>query len=725
MDDYSDNNVNTNETNGLENNSINNTIDNNANNVEENVSNSIDNMDNVTVVDVNNVSPTSLSSSDENDEKSSDEIVDFNPDEHTPSSNGEALKKGTIKKISKKALQIMQEEGLTEEEYKAKYENQDDASKKDASEDDFEYYVSNYDLEDYKEENKYAIDTEEHHKSLVEKKKKEQAAEKARKQREQREKARLEAERKKRMQEQEAYDKTSDLVDTGEFPSDITDLSLECIYVGLLLNNPKAISRFYFPADVCYFSEKSLSNLYKIILFQDGEKYAPQEAKDGFKFPKEEISTYDLKMSIKNMVANRNFDLEDIYTRLKKLFILKKNYLVAPTRSIQEKIVDIAHYDRYSEMSIEEVESAIEQIGVTNRLSQVILNDNATEFLIGGDNNLTTGLDIPFPILSKAFKGLRKGETMSYAMPSNAGKSRFTVDIAAYLALVHKKKVLIISNEMSEEKIRLCYITTVINNPEIQKLHGQQLVKTEGELLEMQYRADEGATNVELDEDGFILRRPNESRNDFVKRILTASEEFRKTVRVTEWLKKESSAADCIHFIHVTEHSNDDLRKIILNYYYKYNIEYAFYDTLKTDIENIGNAAEIKKTATLLSNIAQKYRVFIGSSMQLLESSTLPVNLTINDLSVSKTVKEVLDTLCLFKQIHPQTLSKYEYSENEMAEEYKSIVSTKNPDERFYACVVDKNRAGAKPTLLFRLNLAYNIWEELGYLRLKQEFMEI
>ena len=43
-----------------------------------------------------------------------------------------------------------------------------------------------------------------------------------------------------------------------------------------------------------------------------------------------------------------------------------------------------------------------------------------------------------------------------------------------------------------------------------------------------------------------------------------------------------------------------------------------------------------------------------------------------------------------------------------------------DPDVRYYACVVDKNRAGAKPTVVFRLNLAYNRWEELGYLRLKQ-----
>ena len=50
---------------------------------------------------------------------------------------------------------------------------------------------------------------------------------------------------------------------------------------------------------------------------------------------------------------------------------------------------------------------------------------------------------------------IRKGETMSYAMPSNSGKSRFTIDIATYIAYKHKKKVLIVSNEMSEEKMKL------------------------------------------------------------------------------------------------------------------------------------------------------------------------------------------------------------------------------------------------------------------------------
>lgn len=91
-----------------------------------------------------------------------------------------------------------------------------------------------------------------------------------------------------------------------------------------------------------------------------------------------------------------------------------------------------------------------------------------------------------------------------------------------------------------------------------------------------------------------------------------------------------------------------------MNYYYKEHVEYVFYDTLKTDIDNIGNGEELKKTATILSNLAQNFNMFIGSTLQLAETVTDPINLNINDLAVSRTVKEVLDTLCLFKQIYKE-----------------------------------------------------------------------
>ena len=301
-------------------------------------------------------------------------------------------------------------------------------------------------------------------------------------------------------------------------------------------------------------------------------------------------------------------------------------------------------------------------------------------------------------------------------MPSNSGKSRFTINLAAYISFIHKKKALIISNEMSEDKMRLCLITTVLNNKEIQKLHKQDISKNEGELLDFKFRPD-NIKKVKTDENGYILKEPKEKQIEFAKRLKDISSEFQKTINVTDWLEKQ--VKNSIYFVNITDHTNDELEKVILNYYYKEKIEYVFYDTLKTDTANIGNGEEVKKTATILSNLAQNLNIFIGSSLQLTENSTDPINLSINDMSASRTVKEVLDTLCLMKQIHREDLDKYEYSKEEVDTRFYNLEKFKDPDVRYYACVVDKNRAGSKPKVLFTLNLAYNMWEELGYLRLK------
>ena len=507
-------------------------------------------------------------------------------------------------------------------------------------------------------------------------------------------------------------------VDYNTYPEELSDENLEYIYIGIIMNNPKALSTYYFLASEFYFSDQELGELYKSILFQEAEKYAPAIAKENYNIPRERPNTYARKQEIKKIVGQKNYNIEYIYTELRKLFILKKHYIVAATKKIRDKILEITKYELYGEMSVEEVQNALEQIGVTAGLSQSILNADATNALLSRDGNLSNGASLPFPILTKVFKGLRKGETMAYAMPSNYGKSRFTINIAARLAFIEKKKVLIISNEMSEDKMRLCLITTIINDPEIQKLHKQKITKNEGELLELKFKPDD-PQKAPVDENGFLIQGKDETDETFFDRLYDDSTEFQQVVAATDWLSDQLK--NSISFIHVTEHSNEDLRKIILNYYYKDKIEYVFYDTLKTDIDNIGNGDEVKKTATVLSNIAQKFKIFIGSSLQLLESNTLPVNLTINDMSASRTVKEVLDTLCLLKQITNSNLKKYEYSDTDTFDVCHDIEKPTDTDVRHYVCVVDKNRAGAKPIVLFRLNLAYNRWEELGYVRLKEE----
>ena len=519
--------------------------------------------------------------------------------------------------------------------------------------------------------------------------------------------------------EEKEYKKVKDEENNKEseiYPKRLSNIELEERYIGLLLDNPKAISMYYVVHDDCYFESDDMLNLYKSILFTEGQAYAPQIAKNDFNFAKESSETYKLKSQLREKARKVKYDFEKTYVELRKLFEIRKNYLSNPIKETQKEVVDILKYELYDSMTIQEVKDAIAQIMATEKFKRSILNTNMTDFFITGENSLTTGLELPFPILSSVFKGIRKGETMAYAMPSNSGKSRFTIDLAAYIAFIHKKKVLVISNEMSEEKMKLCLITTVLNNKEIQKLHGQELSKTEGELLEFKFRPDDGE-NVEIDEDGYVKKREGESQKMFSQRLKEVSTEFRKTIAVTEWLDEQ--IRNSIYSVNITNHTNDELEKIILNYYYKEKIEYMFYDTLKTDTENIGNGEEIKKTATILSNLAQNLKIFIASSLQLTESNTLPINLNINDLAVSRTVKEVLDTLYLIKQIHNEDLNKYEYSLEEVDTEFFELKKYKDPDVRYYACVVDKNRAGAKPKVLFRLNLAYNVWEELGYLRLK------
>ena len=486
------------------------------------------------------------------------------------------------------------------------------------------------------------------------------------------------------------------------YPEKLRNYALEKDFIGMLLNDPKLMAKYYILNDECYFDNKIFLEIYKGIVFTEGEAYTPYIAKSGYNFGKNNYEINHTKECLKYEYEYKceKLNMEKIYVEIKKLFILRKNYTSMPIKSIQNGIVKITDYKLYDQMSEEEVKSAVNQVMVTDKFKQSVLSDELTDFFVQGNNNLTNGLEFPFRIISSVFKGIRRGETMAFAMPSNAGKSRFTINIAAYVAFIHKKKVLVISNEMSEEKMKLCLITTILNNEAYQKLHGQKLHKSEGELLEFKFRPD-NLENINVDENGYVIKKRNETQEEFVERLKNISEEFRMTLRAMDWVKEQTE--NSIYFVNITNHTNDELQKIIMNYYYKEEIHYMFYDTLKTDTENIGNGEEIKKTATMLSNLAQNFSLFIGSTIQLNENATTPINLTVNDLAVSKTVKEVLDTLCLVKQINNDHIVDYEYSNQEVGAPYKNLQKFDDPDVRYYACVVDKNRAGAKPKVLLRL----------------------
>lgn len=148
------------------------------------------------------------------------------------------------------------------------------------------------------------------------------------------------------------------------YPKQLQNRELEETYIGMLLLNPKLISKFYILHSESFFENPNLLEIYKGILFTEGEQYAPSIAKKDFNFGKITLEINDLKENLKHKVESKKINDEKVYVELKKLLILRKNYLETPIKTIQDKIADIVKYKLYDKMSEEEVEGAVNHVFV-------------------------------------------------------------------------------------------------------------------------------------------------------------------------------------------------------------------------------------------------------------------------------------------------------------------------------------------------------------------------
>ena len=92
------------------------------------------------------------------------------------------------------------------------------------------------------------------------------------------------------------------------YPKRLLNKKLEEKYIGLLLENPKAISMYYILHEDCYFQSEEMLNIYKSVLFTEGQAYAPQIAKNEFNFAKEGAETYKRKIELREEAQNGKYD---------------------------------------------------------------------------------------------------------------------------------------------------------------------------------------------------------------------------------------------------------------------------------------------------------------------------------------------------------------------------------------------------------------------------------
>lgn len=337
-----------------------------------------------------------------------------------------------------------------------------------------------------------------------------------------------------------------------------------------------------------------------------------------------------------------------------------------------------------------------------------VLNSRTEETILTCLEQPDEGLPYPFKEWTEMFRGARMGTMLLLGMLSNGGKSRILCKLVAYIALVHHQNVLVLLNEMSIQEFRFALITTVINNPEFEAMHGIHLTKKEREITLGKYRDNEGnMIHRKTDERGVYT----ESMDDYLARLSQTSDEFNKVRAITKWIDSESVGKIIVKDIQ-SDYSEDTVQFEIRKAAMTEGIKFCAYDTLKPEKSSIGAWDDFKRMATLLSELSKELRINLTATFQLTDAAAHidPMDFTSNEISSSKQIIQVADSMVAFAEVHKENFHKYAYMvpKSEWGEAHEKKL---DESKRYYICNTLKNRAGNKLKLLFSLNLDLNIWK--------------
>lgn len=468
----------------------------------------------------------------------------------------------------------------------------------------------------------------------------------------------------------------------------------------------EATKFFYDMFELMYttFSQSFEENKINIFVSQDSERLRLYKKYKGWK-------TIFQWMSL----ADEN-DFKNYYN------IVKKYSLVREYERNGYPVQKILNHSKFETLTAQDIykiiRSKADKINTVISASEesVVLTNNATaqvkSFLLTPE----MGLSMPWRILNEMFRGCRLGKVIFNGFLSNEGKSRNMMLLIAYVTLVLDEKFLLLSNEMDENDLRNCLITTVINNPCFKELHGVDIFKPEKEIVLGIYRDNQGnIIQRKTDDDGNFI----ESEEEYIYRVEQTSDEYKKVMHVANWIDKKREGK--LYFKDVgMDYSDEALEFEFRKHKMIYGIKYCGYDTLKgfrTD-----DWQTVKQTATKIKELMKDIGMFCFSVFQLTDDTVFTdiFQLSSNNIANAKQMKHVADALMLGKKLDKEEYYKYQYiSVDDWGEPHPHELSK---DKTYFAIKVDKNRGGNKDMIpLFEINLDYNIWNEIGYIVKKQK----
>ena len=404
-------------------------------------------------------------------------------------------------------------------------------------------------------------------------------------------------------------------------------------------------------------------------------------------------------------------DFDNYFGILKKYSLLREFYRSGYN---VEKLITHKKFDVWSAQDIfKMLRSKVDKIHtvILSNQESVILNENAEKDIKSYVIKPQAGLSYPWIVIDEMFKGMRLGKAVLTGFLSNEGKTRNLIMLMSYIALVKNKPVLIMSNEMDDEDLKSCLITTIVNNECFQELHGVKMKKMEGEIVLGKYRDQRGAIiQREKDENDIYTER----EEDFINRLERDSEEYRNIIKIGQWI--DSRKEKLIFFKNVgTDYSDQTLEFEIRKHKLLYGVDYVAYDTMKgyrTD-----DWMTVKQSFTKLKELMSELNIWGWFVFQLADQAVHMdiFDMSSNEIANAKQIKHPVDHMLLGKRIYPSEYHKYKYIPNYQWGDPRPIPL--DLSKKYMALKVEKNRSGNKANYpLFEYDLDYNTWDNVGSL---------
>lgn len=409
-------------------------------------------------------------------------------------------------------------------------------------------------------------------------------------------------------------------------------------------------------------------------------------------------------------------DFKNYFENLKKYSLLrafqKTGYDVSKILELKSfQALTSSDVCRIVRGSIDKVANKIQAIDEPS-----VLTENAVSYIDKFLCAPSMGVQGPWPYIQKYYRGLLPGNVLMTGALSNSGKGRNLVYLIAYLVLVQKQKILLLANEMSEESIKLNFLCTCINAPEIQDLHGiKDVLKPERELALGSFKDDDGHYIYrKMDDNGNYI----ETEEEYKQRINDTSSEYRKIHKIMEWVESESEGR--FLFKNIGACYEDEVLELELKKASTiYSCDGVAYDTLKCS--GVEDFAKLAATATKLTEWIHETKMYMVCTFQLTDSAwDIPIeNLNSQEIASSKRLMHVADQLQMWKHLTAEDKQNYVYeAEDETWGE--PVPHELKMDKSYVGLRIVKNRVGSKNDLIcFEVQMDENVWKEIGVLKKK------